>query len=68
MTLFKVVKKTHEEKPGEDHRFKVALKSEGGDSLTLKVSELEFEQYRFGLPVDVVWMGYQKRLDEVMHK
>ena len=62
MVLFKVSKKQHVEKPGDDHQFKVVLKSKEGHKLTLVVSESEFEDYIMGDSIDINWGRYQRRL------
>jgi len=61
MVLFKVVKKSHVEKPGDVHQFRVEFRSGEGHRLSLDVSELEYEGYLIGDGVNVRWDG---RLEE----
>ena len=64
MALFKVKKKTHDEKEADIHVYKVSLKSPDGHSLTLKVSESEFEDFTIGDGVDVRWGQFQRGLED----
>ena len=65
MVVFRVSKKTHVEKPGSVHNYKVEFKSKNGHKLTIDVAEHEFDDYVTGDQVDVEWGGYQRRLEEV---
>ena len=65
MTLFKVVKKTHDEKPDDEHVFKITLRAKEGHRLTLTVKETEFDGYIIGDSLDVAWGQFQRRLTEL---
>jgi len=57
MVLFKVVKKSHVEKPGDVHQYRVDFRSGEGHRLSLEVSEPEYEDYLIGDGIDVRWNG-----------
>ncbi len=65
MVVFRVSKKTHVEKPGSVHSYKVEFRSKDGHRLTLDVAEHEFDGYVTGDEIDVEWSGYQRKLGEV---
>ncbi len=64
MPLFTVVTKTHQEKPGDQHRYTVTLKCPEGHTLKLLVTESDFLGYIIGDSVDVKWGRFQRRLEE----
>lgn len=64
MVLFNVKRKTHDEKEDEIHVYKVYLKSPDGHTLTLKVSESEFEDYQTGDQIDIKWEKFQRALED----
>jgi len=64
MVLFKVSKKTHVEKPGDVHQFKVEFRSKEGHKLTLDIGESEFEDYQTGDQIDVKWGNFQRGLED----
>jgi hypothetical protein len=65
IAMFRVSKKTHVEKPGGVHSYKVEFKSKDGHKLTLDVAEPEFDAYMTGDSMDVKWGDYQRKLGEV---
>ena len=65
VAMFRVSKKTHVEKPGGVHSYKVEFKSKDGHRLTLDVAEPEFDAYLTGDSMDVKWGDYQRKLGEV---
>jgi len=64
MSLFKVVKKNHAEKTGDNHAYQVVLKSAEGHMLRLVVGDEDFDGYVVGDTVSVEWGAYQRRLEE----
>lgn len=64
MVLFRVSKKTHVEKPGDVHQYKVEFKSREGHKLTLDVTESEFEDYQTGDQIEVKWGSFQRKMGE----
>lgn len=65
MSIFTVVTKTHQEKPGDQHKYTVTLKCPEGHTLKLLVTEYDFQGYIVGDSVDVKWGRFQQRLTEV---
>lgn len=63
MPLFKVVKKNHAEKTGDNHAYQVVLKSPEGHMLRLVVGDEEFDGYVVGDTVSVEWGAYQRKLE-----
>lgn len=64
MPLFKVVKKNHAEKTGDNHAYQVVMKSPEGHMLRLVVGDEEFEGFVVGDTVSVEWGAYQRKLEE----
>ena len=64
MVVFRVAKKTHIEKPGSVHKYKVEFKSKEGHRLTLDVAEPEFDGYLTGDSIDVKWGDYQRKVED----
>ena len=63
MPLFKVVRKLHAEKTGDNHAYQVVLKSPEGHMLRLVVGDEEFDGYVVGDTVSVEWGAYQRKLE-----
>lgn len=62
--IFKVVKKNHAEKTGDNHAYQVVMRSPEGHMLRLVVGNEEFEGYMVGDTVSVEWGPYQRKLEE----
>lgn len=64
MPLFKVVRKLHAEKTGDNHAYQVVMKSPEGHMLRLVVGDEEFDGYVVGDTVSVEWGAYQRKLED----
>ena len=61
--MFKVVKKNHAEKTGDNHAYQVVMRSPEGHMLRLVVGDEEFDGYVVGDTVSVEWGAYQRKLE-----
>jgi len=66
MPQFKVVKKSHIEKPGNNSDYIVFLKSPEGYLMKLAVDEKAYLTYIVGEVIAVEWSSYQKKLEDVV--